>query len=313
MLYQRRHVVDDSLRAMLAQKPNVEFRWGVRVKALRDGPVVETADGDLQADFVVDASGRHSRLCADYMSSCDETLIDLQYSAMEFELTNDDDARFGVCVFPKAGMPRGACVFRLERNRVLATAFGYQDARPRDIDTAEAWLQFARSVAKPDVADFLATATPVTKPHTFLYDKVSKRHFKYMPASIIAIGDAACSTDPCFGQGMTKAAIQALLVKRVFEAGKATCRQSDFEWVSNMPHLMGCVEAFRHPKTSGYGPPMIGLLQTVFDMGFYAASKDSVVYDEILRVYHMHMHPVWMIFTVPRVLMRCFIGMALCD
>jgi len=309
MLYQRRHVIDDSLRALLASKPNVEVRWSSRVKRLGNGPAVELANGSvLTADFVVDASGRHSKLCADYTSSCSETVIDLQYVSLEFDVANDDDddARFGIAVFPKAGQPRGAAVMRLQGNRVLATVFGYQEGRPRNVNTADDFIAFARTAPQDDVATFLRNATAVGKPHTFVYDKMTQRSFKYMPDHCIAIGDAACSTDPCFAQGMSKAAVQALYVKRAFD-NKGTCRQSDFEHVADVPYFLGSVEAYRHlPST--VVPRVIKPVLGAFDMAFYAASRDAVVYDELMRVLHMRKHIGWLVLQLPRIVYRCVMG-----
>jgi len=197
---------------------------------------------------------------------------------------------------------------RLDGNRVLATIFGYQEGRPRDIDTAEKWMAFARVASKPDVAHFLENAKPVwSKPRTFIYDKVSKRKFAFIPANVIVLGDAACSTDPAFAQGMTKAAIQAVQVRRAFET-KGHCVQADFEWVADMPHLIGCVEAFRFSKTTGFGPPLVKPLHKVFDLAFLAASRDSVVYDQLMDAFHMRMHPFWLITSFPRILIRCAFG-----
>jgi len=314
---QRRSVTDAALRAaVLETHPNIDVVWGARVRRVDGTRVTYAVAGDaaleLAADFLVDATGRSSAFARAYATSTSETMVKLMYSTMEFELdpatAAAPDVVQGIGMFPTRDDPRGAALMRLPNNRVLAMLIGYHGGRPTDAKTVESWMATLASLPHSRVYDVVKSAKPVwDKPKPFTFDNMYRRRFANLPPNVLVVGDAAASLDPLFGQGMTKAALEAVAIRAAF-ARKRTCAQSDLAHLASVHHVIDCVEVSRHAGTTGYVPPLAWVALKFVDMTFKAASVDTVVYDELMHAFHFTKHPFAMVLTVPRILFRAAFG-----
>ena len=90
------------------------------------------------------------------------------------------------------------------------TQFGYfGDHAPANDD---GFLAHARALAVPDIAEFLELGEPLTDFHTFGTKQCKMVRFEKLqsfPERLLVIGDAVCSLNPIYGQGVTKAANEA--------------------------------------------------------------------------------------------------------
>jgi hypothetical protein len=71
-------------------------------------------------------------------------------------------------------------------------------------------------------------ATPRGEPSSFRFPASIRRRFERMarfPAGLLAIGDAVCVFNPVYGQGMTVAAMEALVLGAHLGAGEPRPRQ----------------------------------------------------------------------------------------
>jgi 2-polyprenyl-6-methoxyphenol hydroxylase-like FAD-dependent oxidoreductase len=121
-------------------------------------------------------------------------------------------------------------------------------------------LAFARSLLSPAVAQLVERAGPLSSVASYRFPFSQRRHYekvrRLLPA-FVTLGDAACSFNPIYGQGMACAALQAdALGDTVQEVGvrseelprrfhRRAARIIDAPWAISVG------ADFLHPKTVG--------------------------------------------------------------
>ncbi len=295
---QHRKVIDHAIRTILTRNfPNVEIRWGITVTGI-EANKVHIDEEVIVGDFTVDASGRFSKFIEPYIVKSYVTNVDLMYSTMEF--SNVRNAYSALALTPLPNHPSGLVILKTENLTFLATAFGYHEGKPGVLNDVNEWIDFLRNLPNQSGVAFLKNATPIyDKPKNFAYKAVKRNIFANLP--FLVVGDADCSFDPVFGQGMSKAAKQAVAIKNAF-AKKGSVNQKDIEHIVNFAHFIVTLEASRYKQVSGYTPPYACYMLPLFDLVVKAASVDDKVYDRMLKVLHLDASPFIMIKVLPRVI-----------
>src|SRR5262249_43322115 len=106
---------------------------------------------------------------------------------------------------------RSGLVVPIEGNTWIVTLGGRGGDYPPTDD--EGFLAFARSVPCPEFYEAARAAEPLGPTVAFRATANRWRHFERLPRwpeRFVALGDAACTFNPVYGQGMTMAALGAV-------------------------------------------------------------------------------------------------------
>src|SRR5262249_16856014 len=132
------------------------------------------------------------------------------------------------------------------------------------------------------------------------------------PSGILPIGDAICSFDPAFGQGMSAAVQEAEALEECLgrTSGPSELQRMYFRSVEEIldpPWTLSCGEIQKYPLTTGPRPLLFGLKRMYKDR--VASCGDSAVIADFYRVVTMSAPPH--LLLRPRTVRRVLWGRSL--
>jgi flavin-dependent dehydrogenase len=277
-----RPLLELEVRRHVMELPNVTFIDGTVVTryvadwehARLTGVCMRGRNSDMpedavHADLVVDASGRGSqtpqRLSELGYVRPQEELIkaDYVYASRVYERPARAPDWKHLYVIDRPPSPRGGLVYSIEGNRWMVTLVGaHGDHPPAD---EAGFLEYARSLPVPDVHVAIANARPLGSIVAHAFPGSQRRYYERLsrfPIGLIVLGDALCSFNPVYGQGMAVSALEAkvlddclkeLVARRTpnLDALTANFRLRVAGAIS-LPWQLAMGEDLRFPQTPGH-------------------------------------------------------------
>ena len=311
-----RPLLERCVRARVASLPNVEIldchevtspaiapdRRSVTGVRLLPGTGGE-ADEVLPAALVVDASGRGSRSPGwlerlGYSRPTEETIrVKVVYVTRNYRREpRHFDGGTGVSVGAvPPRLPRGGAVVPLEGDRWMVTLAGALGEEP-PVDP-DGFAAFAATLAVPDIADLLRDAEPLDEPVRARFPASIRRRYEDLPAfpaGYLVIGDAICSFNPVYGQGMTIAAAEALVLRDCLRRGRGRLASRFFTRAARLIDVPWAVAAgndLRFPTVEGARPLRLRLVNRYLAMLHVAAQHDPTIGHAFLRVANLLVRP----------------------
>lgn len=324
LLTSTRNLLEWTVRKRVAALPNVSFLErtevtrllpapddmrvaGVRLRS-RNGRAGADSEEPLTSDLVVDASGRNSN-APRWLEELGyelpgETSINAHpgYATRLFELP-EDSGRDWKIMFVQAAPPehnRGGIMFPIEGGRWICSVMGLGgEYAPTD---EEGFMEFVRPLRSPMLYEAIKDALPVSPIHGYREVANKRRHYEKLarqPDNFLVTGDAACSFNPVYGQGMSTAAMGAQTLEeclRGSRSGDSTGLSRRFQRklakVNAGPWLLATGEDFRVRQTDG-GKATLStrLTHRYMDRVLELSLRDLAVRQTFLEVFGMLKQP----------------------
>lgn len=329
-----RNLIENIIRQRLLNYTNLTFMEGHQVFELLassdnqeiTGLRLKNSQGrelTLEATLTVNASGRNSKAiqwlqALGYEKPQEQSINSfLGYATCWYQCPSSSQADWkGITLMPKAPeFKRGGAIIPIEGNRWIVILSGIGgDYPPTD---EPGFLEFARSLRSPDIYQAIKNAQPLSPVYGYRRTENHLRHFEKLaryPENFLILGDAVCSFNPVYGQGMTVAALGALTLKDCLLQqqqlqvdfnlkGLAHRFQKQLAKVNQTPWLMATSEDLNWPTTVGGETSSIMKL-----MSFYMNSVKSLsccdpaiqqIFAEVV-----HMSKASSAFFTPNVMIR---------
>jgi 2-polyprenyl-6-methoxyphenol hydroxylase-like FAD-dependent oxidoreductase len=285
---------------------------GVTVRAARTH---DAAEETVAADLVIDAAGAGSRTPALLQELGLEaprvtrvragvTYVTRMYRRDQKQL----DGRFGSLFTPYPGRPFGGAALRQEGDRWVVLLAGMVGTEP-PLDE-DGMIAYAEKLACQDIASVMRESTPLTEPLKYTYPESTRRHYEKLsglPDGLLVVGDAYCGFNPIYGQGITVAALEALILRRLLSPTEDRAAQDRAAQDRATGGSAGLARAYfraagklvdeawetsaasdlRFPEVEGERRRGAGLLNAYGERFRAAASVDPALGETFLRVANM--------------------------
>lgn len=273
----------------LAATPDRRRVTGVRVVSRNDG-----AERELTADVVIDAMGRGAHTPALLESLGygrpveDHIVMHTNYVSQLLRIPAGTLKEMLVDIGPAPDRPAGMFLSGYENDTWMFTVFGMAGHQPpRDL---AGMLSFAEEYCPAHLIAAMRAAEPIGDvAHHHMpssqwrrYDKTSR-----LPDGLLVCGDAICSFNPIYGQGMTVAALEAVALRACLLRGDADLPRRYFR-ASAKPigvawQMVASLD-LAFPAVAGRRSRWMRVATRLVDWALTASESDPVVAVRFFRV-----------------------------
>ncbi|WP_067480537.1 FAD-dependent oxidoreductase [Nocardia amamiensis] len=301
-----RPLIEHTIRARVAALPGVKIVPRTQVEALTTntarnrvtGVQIRSADGSraiVAADLVIDASGRGSRSPV-WLSELGYTppeqervKVNITYLTRHYHREPHHlggDIGIGIGAYP--GQLRGGYALARENNQITITLTGMFGTEAQSTEVGMGG--HADTLTSRKIAEIIRTAQPLDTPVKMRYPASIRNRYEKLrsfPAGYLVVADALCSFNPVYGQGMTVAALEALLLQQVLAAGMDDLARRFFRKAAKHidgPWTIATGGDLRFPEAEGKRTVMMKLINAYLARFYVAAETDPILGTAFLRV-----------------------------
>ena len=294
-LLMTRPVLEAAVRERVLANPKVVRRDEVAVEELmvdrKSGRVtgVRAGGSTLSGDLVVDATGRGSRSpqwleqLGNQKPVEDVVQVGLGYTTRFFRRKPTDLNGDTVVVIPPTPKgKRGGVMLAQEGDRWTVTLMAhFGNYAPEDLD---GFIAFASTLPAPYIHEVVSRNEPLGEAMSARFPASVWRRYELLqrfPAGYLVFGDAICSFNPIYGQGMSVAALQALELENTLasDVGDLALAKTFFlraARVVEIPWTIAVGNDLRIPETVGRRTAGIKLVNWYISKLHQAAHTDPV-------------------------------------
>lgn len=323
-----RPVLEGHVRRRLLALPNVRAIENCAVQGLvaaDEGSAVKGVrvrigngvERTVAADLVVDASGRGSSSPAwlesiGYARPEEEKIeIGIGYTTRVYRRRPTDLGGKLAIVVAGSGpnWRNGTILFQSEDRWIVSIGGYFGDVAP---DDAQLFAAYAGSLPTSEIHDIVAHAEPLTEFVSYRYPANLRRRYEGLtrfPRGYLVFGDALCSFNPVYGQGMTVAAQEATLLQDCLREGDADLARRFFAAAKvaiDTPWDIAVGNDLRHPQVQGPRSPKVRFINWYIGKLHLAARHDAVLANAFLKVANLEAPPTQLLS--PAIVMRVLRG-----
>jgi 2-polyprenyl-6-methoxyphenol hydroxylase-like FAD-dependent oxidoreductase len=215
----------------------------------------------LEADLVVDAMGRSARTPA-FLESLDygrpvaeRSTTTANYASVLMRIPEGVIKERMTFVVPEPKKATGGAFSMYEHDTWIFTLTRVADNEPPSDLTG--MIRMATQFAPPALLRALKRGEPISEISVFRYPGAIWRRYDQMdrfPAGFLVFGDAICSTNPIYGQGMTVAALEATALQQLLVDGRGDVTQRFFAAAADQIGPMWASNQFNDRYMDGADP-----------------------------------------------------------
>jgi 2-polyprenyl-6-methoxyphenol hydroxylase-like FAD-dependent oxidoreductase len=321
-----RPLLEHAVRERVAALPGVEIRPQTSVSGLTTSPDrrritgVRGSGGTIEADLVVDAGGRGCGTPAwlgelGYDRPAEEQVrVGVTYVTRTYRrhpgLIGD---LYGAITNATPGSPRAGIVAAMENDRFAIALMGMLGEQPPTDDAG--MLEFAGTVPLPELTQIIRTAEPASDAVTMRFPTSVRRRYERLrrfPDGYLVVADGLCSFNPIYGQGITVAALEALLLRRLLAtSGTHRLAPRFFRGAARLidgPWSIAVGQDLRFAEVEGRRGPKVRFVNAYVHRLHLGATADPVLGGAFLRVLNLVDPPTALLApgVALRVLRGCF-------
>ena len=301
-----RPVLEGHVRRRVMQLPNVRGIENCTVQSLVTGASRDRITGvrarvagedekTIDADLVLDASGRGSASLAwleeiGYQRPADDKVeIGIGYMTRTYRRKPGElGGKLGIVIAGSAPNWRNGVIIAMDNNTWTVSVGGFlgDDAPANDTE----FLAYLATLPTKEIHDVVAKAEPLTDYIRYRYVSSLRRRYEKLtrfPQGYLVFGDAICSFNPVYGQGMTVAAQEAIALRNVLRAGSENLAARFFKAAAkivDIPWDIAVGNDLRHPRVEGARPVMVRFINWYVGKLHQAARNDATLAVAFLKV-----------------------------